>query len=430
MLINKLFTPTHEAFFEMIKIMACDDNVKDHVILNHDNNKWWPNFVIDWKLRMLIAGLSTRVSYSMVNTYAKVVDNINSFSYDELLKIKDDDFLKLVRSIGLSDARLKFKKSLFYFLERINASEKSICEFDTEELINQIANNVDGASYKVAQCCVLYAKGYYCGIMPVDSGMKDVLGFCLGFDYPKNNKGHDIFRLQLENLVHKIDFWDLANELGYTSNCNIPLKNQTWWVHLVLIYYKRFYCNKCNPSKCLLHKNNLERIGSMCDKKTPKKGGKNYIIIEGIDGTGKTTLAKKINKLGYEYIHFPHNTEVNDLFAFYSEYHENKNDMMNKYVLDRSFISEFVYGNAIRNFSRISDNELSRLINIYSQNESLILLIMDSKENLLNRLSNKEDIFIIENYYDSIITYYKKFYELHKNNINIILLNSNEIVNF
>jgi hypothetical protein len=61
---------------------------------------------------------------------------------------------------------------------------------------------VKGAGYKVAQCAILYAKGYHCGIFPVGSGMKDMLGPCIGFELPKGALAHNIMRKQIEHLLN------------------------------------------------------------------------------------------------------------------------------------------------------------------------------------------------------------------------------------
>ena len=45
---------------------------------------------------------------------------------------------------------------------------------------------------------------------------------------------------------------DIIIKYGY-DKLNIPdYNNATWWVHLVLIYFKRHYCNKHKPDVCPL----------------------------------------------------------------------------------------------------------------------------------------------------------------------------------
>ena len=110
---------------------------------------------------------------------------------------------------------------------------------DNSELIKLISNEVEGASYKVGECCALYVKGYYCGIMPVDSGMKDMELPCLGFKKYNKADGNYILSTELQTLTNNNDMSDIIKKNGY-SDLNIPdYKNATWWVHLVLIYFKR-----------------------------------------------------------------------------------------------------------------------------------------------------------------------------------------------
>ena len=127
-----------------------------------------------------------------------------------------------------------------------------------------IEQNVNGASYKVAQCSVLYARGYYSGIMPVDSGMKDIELPCLGFEEYKNATGHDILRKELENLVKDNDIEKIIKDNGY-EKLNIPdYKNATWFCHLVLIYFKRYFCNKHEFKNCPLK--NYINLKYKCEK--------------------------------------------------------------------------------------------------------------------------------------------------------------------
>lgn len=415
------FFPDQDSFKEMIKTMASSDIVRNHVILNHDDNRWWPNYIHDWRIRMLVAGLSSRISYSMVNTYSKVVKHLDQLGYDALNSISDEEFKTIIKSIGLTESRLVFKKSLFKFIEELEKEKKRIEEYDSSTLIQRMSENVKGAGYKVAQCCVLYAKGYHCGIMPVDSGMKDVLGYCLGFNYPDNALGHEVLRKQFELLTNTSNFAEIIETLGYDKKCTIP-SNVNWWVHLVLIYYKRFYCNKCDPANCLLQNNPEVKIGSMCSKKEKQRGGISKIIIEGVDGVGKTTLAKKIKGLGYKHYHFEHNKNTNDLYSFYKLFFlENKNTRL---VLDRSYISEYVYGNALRGASRISKEQIIKLTEMAGNPK--IIIITDEKEQILSREISESDRSLLSEKYELLTTGYLDFASDFKSVLNISVISSIE----
>ena len=239
---------------EMKKILSiCSSmpDVKEDIFKNHDNNMWWPLEVEDYRKRLLIAGLSTRISYNMINSYRKVIDDLNCYSYEEIKIMTKEELTNIIKGLGLSNTRYKYLNSMIKFIE---SYENELQKKSDDELIKLIADNVNGASYKVAQCCVLYMRGYYCGIMPVDSGMKDVELPCMGFNEYKNAIGHDILRKQLQELVNDNDMTDIIKKNGYET-LNIPdYQNATWWAHLVLIYFKRHYCNKHNPDECQLAK--------------------------------------------------------------------------------------------------------------------------------------------------------------------------------
>lgn len=52
----------------------------------NDNNEHlrWSLEVEDYRKRLLIAGLSTRISYNMIDSYRKVINDLNSYTYDEI----------------------------------------------------------------------------------------------------------------------------------------------------------------------------------------------------------------------------------------------------------------------------------------------------------------------------------------------------------
>lgn len=91
----------------------------------------------------------------------------------------------------------------------------------------------------------------------------------MGFEYIKNSKGNKILSEQLKEIIERNDFREIIEKNGY-SNLNIEnVENPTWLIHLILIYYKRLYCNKKNPKCCKLYKEKL--VKGKCDKEKQKK---------------------------------------------------------------------------------------------------------------------------------------------------------------
>lgn len=241
-------------FMKIINICAKQEDVKKEVHENHDENKWWPTSVSDYRKRLLIAGLSTRISYNMIGTYRKVIDEFDGYSFEEICLMPKEKLSSIIKPLGLTKSRMSFVNSMIEF---INKNGNRLEELSNDELIDLIAKEVKGASYKVGECCTLYMRGYYCGVMPVDSGMKDIELPCMGFEYIKSSKGNKKLSEQLKKIVERNDFKDLIRENGYDDLNIEDMENPTWLIHLILIYYKRLYCNKHNPERCELNKQKL-----------------------------------------------------------------------------------------------------------------------------------------------------------------------------
>ncbi|NBE51194.1 hypothetical protein [Streptomyces boluensis] len=228
-------------------------DVRTEVEANHDENRWWPTSFGDPRVRMLAAGWSSRISYRMVDTYARVITSADSRGFDGLVASKDAELASLVRPIGLPQARIGYMRSLAKLLqgweeEGVDPTAESA---DLDSLVLDFATRVRGASFKVAQCALLTARGYHCGIIPVDSGMVTKLAPILGIALPSGPVAHERMRHVLEAVVHarSAEFRSLitANEYQVTIPDGVE---PTWWVHLVLIYFKRLYLNGPSPQLC------------------------------------------------------------------------------------------------------------------------------------------------------------------------------------
>ncbi len=137
------------------------------------------------------------------------------------------------------------------------------------------------------------------------------------------------------------------------------------------------------------------------------------IILEGIDGTGKTTIADFLEKNGMKKFHYNYDPQNTDLENKYISPILNYN---NKTIMDRSFISELVYGPVIRNSCRINKKQLERIIEAYTSKNIAIIYLTAEKNILLNRRKNNiSDYQNIENYYEKLNQRYEMVMNVMKN---------------
>lgn len=237
--------------YSLVACAAQQPEVRDAVEANHDDNRWWPLSVSDWRVRMTVAGWSTRVSYAMISTYADVVTCADSLGWSGLIRLDDANLGAMVRPLGLAAARVSYLRSLATFVSSADAAGTDLAGLSAADLVSLFAASVRGAGYKVAQCAALYARGYHCGIIPVDSGMVTKLAPFLGVSLSAGPAAHEQFRRLLEeNTIAMADrYRELAARLRYQVHIPddaIP----TWFIHLVLIYFKRLYLNRPGPRVC------------------------------------------------------------------------------------------------------------------------------------------------------------------------------------
>lgn len=240
-----------ERVYSLVACAAGQPDVQAAVEANHDDNRWWPLSVTDWRLRMTAAGWSSRISYSMISTYAQVVSRADQLGWSGLTGLDDSALAAMVRPLGLISSRISYLRSLATFVGRAEAAGTDLAGLPLEELIRVFAAGVRGAGYKVAQCAVLYSRGYHCGIIPVDSGMVTRLAPFLGIQLSSRPYAHEQLRHLLQAAVSGMTdrYKELAAMLGY--DVRIPSDvDPTWFVHLVLIYFKRLYLNRPGPRLC------------------------------------------------------------------------------------------------------------------------------------------------------------------------------------
>jgi hypothetical protein len=237
--------------YALVACAAGRPDIKAAVEANHDDNRWWPLSVSDWRVRMTVAGWSTRVSYAMIDTYSSVVSRTDALGWDRLAALDDGEATALVRPLGLAASRVRYLRSLAAFVAAADASGTDLAGMPLADLVRMLAAGISGAGYKVAQCAALYARGYHCGIIPADSGMVTKLAPFLGIPLSAGPAAHEELRQLLEacTTARAGKYRDLAARLGY--RVTIPDEAPpTWLVHLVLIYFKRLYLNKPPAALC------------------------------------------------------------------------------------------------------------------------------------------------------------------------------------
>jgi thymidylate kinase len=325
----------------------------------------------------------------MITSFQRTIALAEREGFEALAKMNDETLAEKVTSLGMASTRVRYFRSVKSLVDRIERGElPDPRTADSDEAIATLRTHVWGASYKVAQCAVLYVKGYHCGIIPVDSGMVTMLGPCLGIQLPRGDVAHEQMRRIIEGCI-KLDangYRELAAALAYSDAIKLPNTAPTWWAHLALIYYKRHFCNRHRPEACALRGSDAGTcIGAMCARTEPARGGVRRLIIEGIDGVGKSSLAALLAKDGFAVRHFPHDPDLADLQAAYRARIEATDEPE---VWDRSFISEYVYGNALRGVSRVSLQAILSLAQLHIDRGGAIAFLDAGDDAIRKRLSD------------------------------------------
>jgi len=150
------------------------------------------------------------------------------------------------------------------------------------------------------------------------------------------------------------------------------------------------------------------------------------IVIEGADGTGKTTLAEFIsNKFNAKIIHSTSTTK-ND-FKYHMELLQDNNDV----VFDRFHLGEFIYSDIFNRKCKMTPEELFQIQEYLKENDiDLIILVADDFNFLLNRLNIRGEEEEIKNrinrindsyyQYGSMLEYYDNVHFLNVNYCNPI----------
>ena len=115
--------------------------------------------------------------------------------------------------------------------------------------------------------------------------------------------------------------------------------------------------------------------------------GYEVIVLEGCDGTGKTTLANILaTQHGYAAVHSSRTPDDVDLVARYRSILA----IPGKIALDRSFISELVYGPLQYGRSRLTPSDAAELALRVAARGGVLVHLTGSPETIVTRLRERD----------------------------------------
>lgn len=146
------------------------------------------------------------------------------------------------------------------------------------------------------------------------------------------------------------------------------------------------------------------------------------IIIEGLDGTGKTTLANDLLNKNYILINNNLTSE-----SHYDKYvNIIKTSDINS-VSDRSFVSEMVYGKVLSSTTKLSEEEFINLVKLYSEYETKIIYLYASKKILLERRKDDfKDSKVIFHLYQELMDEFERRLDYISAYIDVFSINTGE----
>lgn len=111
------------------------------------------------------------------------------------------------------------------------------------------------------------------------------------------------------------------------------------------------------------------------------------IVLEGCDGTGKTTLASALAiGHGFAVVHATRTPEGIDLFAKYHAILARPGPL----ALDRSFVSELVHGPLERGHSRLTFDDAARLTTVVAVRGGILVHLTGQPEAIATRLLSRD----------------------------------------
>lgn len=111
------------------------------------------------------------------------------------------------------------------------------------------------------------------------------------------------------------------------------------------------------------------------------------VVLEGGDGVGKSTLAELlVTQHAFTRVHSPRTPDHQDLTTRYRDLLARPGQL----VLDRSFVSELVYGPLYRDRSRLTWDQARELADLVTTRDGLFLHLVAPADMVQNRLMARD----------------------------------------
>lgn len=111
------------------------------------------------------------------------------------------------------------------------------------------------------------------------------------------------------------------------------------------------------------------------------------VVLEGCDGTGKTTLARALESAhAFTVIHSPRTPDHVGLAARYRDILR----LPGRLALDRAFVSELVYGPLLRGRSRLTWDETFDLVDAVARRDGILVHLTGTAETVHDRLISRD----------------------------------------
>lgn len=120
------------------------------------------------------------------------------------------------------------------------------------------------------------------------------------------------------------------------------------------------------------------------------------LIIEGPDGSGKTSLAEQLSKqTGYPIIHRSQPKSDEEKAVMFEEYLQLAKSGKNA-ILDRCWYSEMVYGPVMRDASVLSYPDMYQIESAAAKHGAIIIYCTDDVKVLWNRCKRRGEDYIVD----------------------------------